>query len=115
VSAFLGERDGNPRADPLSPPVMIATLSAICRYRRCFRPRLRRGFILCSRPGCRRCAAAAEASSLWACDLRAPRVTVASQRRRFACALPFFAAAERERAERWFRHPASACLDNALP
>jgi hypothetical protein len=57
-------------------------------------------------------AAAAEASSLRACDLRAPQVPPASQCRRFRVRAAFFAAAERERAERC---PATrfACLDNA--
>src|SRR5213075_994979 len=57
-------------------------------------------------------AAAAEASSLWACDLRAPQVTLASQRRRFRVRAAFFAAAERERAERCLA-TRFACLDNA--
>jgi hypothetical protein len=56
--------------------------------------------------------AAAEASSVWACDLRAPRVTPALQRRRFRVRAAFFAAAERDRAERCLA-TRFACLDNA--
>jgi hypothetical protein len=44
--------------------------------------------------------------------LSAPRVTLASQRRRFRVRAAFFAAAERERAERCFA-TRFACLDNA--
>src|SRR5205807_452612 len=44
------------RPMPLSPPVMIATLSCNFPLPRCFSSSARgRGFILCSRPGCLRC------------------------------------------------------------
>src|SRR6266481_1011208 len=100
------------RPIPLSPPVIIATLPCNLPLPRCFSSSAcGRGFIvrgLVAVAG----AAAAEASFLWAYDLRAPQVTVAYQRRRFRVRAAFFAAAERERAERW---PATrfACLDNA--
>jgi hypothetical protein len=53
----------------------------------------------------------AEASFSWACDLHAPRIKVA-QRRRFRVRAAFFAAAERDRAERCLA-TRFACLDNA--
>src|SRR5439155_19243167 len=56
--------------------------------------------------------AAAEASSLWAYDLRAPRVTLVSYRRRFRVRAAFFAAAERDRADRCLA-TRFACLDKA--
>ena len=50
--------------------------------------------------------------STWAREPRAPQVARASQRRRFRVRAAFFAAAERERAERCAA-TRFACLDNA--
>ena len=66
----------------------------------------------CVRDGVAAGAVAAEAFCVWAYDLRPPRVTLVSQRRRLRVRAAFFAAAERDRAERC-RATRFACFDNA--
>src|SRR3954454_2225627 len=114
MSAFLGEGDCNRAADPavaasndrhlvlqFATPTMRFVLSVWPWLHLVFAARL--ALLVLRR---------LKLLLFWHANLRAPEVTLASQRRRFRVRAALFAAAERDRAERC---PATrfACLDNA--